>query len=448
MLLKLSKFFLYVSVFSVVVVMASSFFPFIGGKDYFFRFSIELALIFFVLWLAFQAKSGEARTRFGDIFRRPIFIAVSVFVLVFLLASIFAYDPHAAFWSNYERGEGGFQMIHYYAFFVLMVLLLETKDDWRKMFKASVVAAIPMILYGVLGNFGVPDFISVYAGIVPPTTAWGKLVVGRFAGSLGNPAYTAPYLFFSMFYVAFLWVDGKSKKIFTSIGYAALFLIFLLFFFLSQTRGALLGLSAAVFLFLVYLAFSRPAWRKRLVILLIVLGLCSVFLIRERQSEFVRDLPGGRIFDIAFSDQTVQTRLWTWGSAWKGFLEKPVLGWGPENFSTVFDRYFDPRHYVPGKNTETWFDRAHSIYFDYLAETGILGLLGYLAIFVIIYREFFRKNFGAKKHSVVSNALVFSLPFGYLIQGVAIFDVLPMYVNLFLFFAFCFYYFYSNESNA
>ena len=53
MFLKLSKFFLYASVFSVVVVMPSTFFPFIGGKYYFFRTAIELALISLMLWWAF-----------------------------------------------------------------------------------------------------------------------------------------------------------------------------------------------------------------------------------------------------------------------------------------------------------------------------------------------------------------------------------------------------------
>jgi O-antigen ligase len=161
----------------------------------------------------------------------------------------------------------------------------------------------------------------------------------------------------------------------------------------------------------------------------------------------VKNLPAGRIFDIAFSDQTVQTRLWTWGSAWKGFLERPLLGWGAENFGAVFDKYFDPRHFIPGQNTETWFDRAHSVYFDYLAETGILGFLSYLSIFGVIYWEFFRKKERAGDHSVLSKALIFSLPLGYLVQGAAIFEVLPMYINLFLFFAFCHYYFYSSHSD-
>ena len=40
---KIAKWYLYISVFCVVVVMDSIFFPFIGGKDWFFRFAVELS---------------------------------------------------------------------------------------------------------------------------------------------------------------------------------------------------------------------------------------------------------------------------------------------------------------------------------------------------------------------------------------------------------------------
>ncbi len=138
---------------------------------------------------------------------------------------------------------------------------------------------------------------------------------------------------------------------------------------------------------------------------------------------------------------------------------------GPENFTAVFDKYFNPNFYVLGQNTETWFDRAHSVFFDYLAETGALGLLAYLGIFIVFFTEFFRR----RKHAitgtvkppqishgetlagrrsgaaVIERGLVLALPIAYLIQGVAIFDVLPMYLNLFLFLAFAAWYF-SNKS--
>lgn len=465
MLLRVSKIFLYVALFAVIVVMTSTFFPFIGGKDYFFRFSVELALIFFILWLAFEAKNGEAWRRVKTVSAKPFFIAVSLFALVFLLASVFAYDPNAGFWSNYERGEGGFQMIHYYLFFALLALLMENENDWRWVFRLSLAAGALMILYGFVADMGWADnFISAYQGGpvpcapqsgVPPCSLFEtflkRLTVPRFQGSLGNPAYVAPYLLFSIFYAAYLWAGNKLRKNWKRIlCYGALIAFLSLFFFLSETRGAFIGLAAAILAFIFYLAIFNRAWRKWLIAAVVVLALATGLMIQYRHSDFVKKLPGGRNFDIAFSDQTVQTRFWTWGSAWKGFSERPALGWGPENFSAVFDKYFDPRHYIPGQDTETWFDRAHSLFFDYLSETGILGLLSFLGIFAAFYVVFFKKQKGggAGGPSSVQRALVFALPIGYLVQGLAIFDVLPIYINVFLFYAFSYWFFYGQEKQA
>lgn len=446
MLLKLAKLFLYVSLFSVIIVLPSTFFPFIGGKYYFFRVSVELALIFFLLGWAFQASPGEVKKRVQKISRQPLFIAVSAFALVYLLASLFAFDPQAAFWSNYERGEGGFQMVHYYIFFALLVTLFKEKKDWQWAFRLSLIAALLMIGYGVFANLEVGKFISPYRGTAPEG-AWAKLISTRFQGSLGNPAYVAPYLMFSMFFALYLWFEKAWKnKIVQGLIYGGLSAIFLFFFALSRTRGAFLGLAAAILVFLIYLILKSAKIRKWAAIALasftVLVGIAWYY----HQTPFIQSLPGSRIFEINLSNRDVQTRFWTWNSALKGFLERPVFGWGPENFSAVFDKHFDPRHYIPGnESAETWFDRAHSIIFDYLTETGILGFLSFFGIFGVFFWLFFKKTRidannrlinTNNNQSAVLNGLLLAAPVGYLVQGSFLFDVLPIYLPLFVLLAF------------
>ncbi len=508
----IAKWYLYIAVFAVVIVMDSIFFPFIGGKDYFFRFTVELSLIFFIFAWAFEMQEGELATHLRATFKKPLVIAVSAFVFVFLLACLFAYDVHAAFWSNYERGEGGFQMIHYYLFFLLLVLLLRAEGEWKNIFKFSLAAAGLTILYGIGGNFLASGFIGPYTGGGAPSGWWHTLIDGRFQGSLGNPAYVAPYLIFSMFYVGYLWLsrarEGKISRLMTG-GYAILLLILLFFFMISQTRGAFLGLVAGVYLLLLYLGYSEPRYRKFSLGLLAILFVAGGFVVHYVHQQFLSNpqspllaaIPGIRLFDLpvsgsvlliagvvgllaavliefarekkalwwvlialcvvvlggglyaksvgrvpSFADPTTSTRFWVWGEAWQGFLERPVLGWGPENFTAVFDKYFNPKFYVPGQGTETWFDRAHSVFFDYLAETGALGLLSYLSIFGVFAWEFFarRRHENMTTSAIVTRGLILAVPVAYLGQGVAIFDVLPMYLCLFLFLGFAAYYFYGR----
>ncbi|MDR3582366.1 MAG: O-antigen ligase family protein [Candidatus Pacebacteria bacterium] len=452
---RIAKWYLYVSVFSAVIVMNSIFFPFIGGKDYFFRFSVELALASVVLWWAFEAKKGELGHRVKALFKKPLVIATTVFVAIFQLACLFAYDANAAFWSNYERGEGGFQILHYYLFFLLLVFLFTEEKEWKNIFKFSLVATGFMILYGILGNYSVNGFIGPYAGGGAPTTGWWHtLVDGRFQGSLGNPAYVNAYLLFSMFYVGYLWTAAKIAGTLKKYGawlYGILLAALLFFFVIGQTRGAFLGLAAGAFAAVIYIIFaSKGKTRKWGAIALGILILLGVGIYEVRNTKFVQSFPEGRLLQISFSDSTAQSRFWVWHEAWQGFLQRPVLGWGPENFTAVYDQNFNTKFYVPGQSSETWFDRAHSIYFDYLCETGILGFLAYLAIFVTFFVTLFKKfhkdrrEQGAEAHHKtalnIQRSLLVAVPVAYLIQGVAIFDVLPMYISLFMLLAFEVYY--------
>jgi O-antigen ligase len=80
------------------------------------------------------------------------------------------------------------------------------------------------------------------------------------------------------------------------------------------------------------------------------------------------------------------------------------------------------------------------VYFDSLVETGIIGVLAYLGMFFMFYWEFF-KHVHKHDSSKLQKVLMVALPVAYLGQGIAIFDVFPMYLCLFTFLAFATYYF-------
>ena len=186
MLFKIAKFFLYVSVFAVVIVTTSTLFPFIVGKYTWFRAAVDLALIFFLGGLMFSPESNSYLARLKKLFRSPIVIAIThLFTVIFLLACFFGVRPSFSFWSNFERGEGGFQILTLYIFFILLATLFKEESDWRKVFWASLAAATLMIVYGVIagtiGSIGSWSFIGPKFG----TPSY------RFQGSLGNEAYVA-----------------------------------------------------------------------------------------------------------------------------------------------------------------------------------------------------------------------------------------------------------------
>ena len=382
--------------------------------------------------------------RIKELFRKPLVLAVSAFAFFFVLASFFAFDPGAAFWSNFERGEGGLQMLHLYVYFILLLALFRKVGDWRSLFFLALVGGILSGLYGVFAGFGTPGFIG------PLFHDAGY----RFQASIGNPAYVATYALFLIFFTFCLFFTSlKPWRSFSRLLSLSFILPFLLMFYFAATRGAFVGLIGMVLVFLVYVMLSRRALRRwffaaaLLVIVLVGLG------VQFRDAEFIQSLPGSRIFDLSLSAQTFQHRTIMWRIAWEGFKVRPLLGWGPENYIHVFDRHFDVSYFKPDQGFGSWFDRAHSVYFDYLVETGILGLLSFLAVFIFFYLEFFKKTGegitsklgGLSLSRVGFRGLLFAFPAAYLIQGIVLFDVFIIYLNIFIILAFASFLFYFSE---
>ncbi|MDP3947221.1 MAG: O-antigen ligase family protein [bacterium] len=460
-MLRFSYWCLAIALFGVAIVAPSTFFPFIGVKAYWFRLWVSAAAIAFLWWYGFTAPRKEANERFKRLFASPLVWAVTAFVGAFLISTFLARDPALAFWSNFERGEGGFAMLYLYALFLLLGLVIprtgstalppsgarrerawfgSAHHKWRGMMLVSVIAALMVVGYGVLAMLDNPENGTYFMG---PTSADIVAFSKHFAGSLGNSIYVGSYLLFVFFYLGILLEDkqrgqnaDRTRK-YAEMGlYFTLAALFFVFFVLSQGRGAMVGLVAGI---LAGLGFAVSAARGRTRYLL--LGILGALLVFGAALRYYKDSPAvasvpivSRFARISVSSDL--TRLYAWWTAWEAFKERPLFGWGPENFTEEFDRRFDTRHFMPGVDSTTWYDRAHSIIFDYLAELGAVGLAGFLSIFAAFYWQFFKFW---DRTRVLWGALWFAFPVAYLAQGVTIFDIFPIYIQLFLFLGYAAY---------
>jgi O-antigen ligase len=442
---KISRFFLYLIPLGVIIISKSTLFPFIVGKYVWFRTLSAFALIFFLLGLLFDAKASIYWERFKKIARHPLFISVGIFVLAFVVSGFFGIDPHFSFWSSFERGEGGLQMLHFFAFFALMISLFKDKKNWQKMFWIFILSAYLMILYGVGAGFGMEGFLGPQFD--------GSFQ--RFQGSIGNPAYVAIYLVFAIFFAGYL-LSSEFKKIkdwekvflFSSIA------VFLIFFFLAATRGAFLGLAAGVFVYLLHLGISKKEWRKQALSILFALLIIGSLGIYFRDTDFVESIPGSRIFDISISEKTFQHRAIMWGTALEGWKERPIFGWGSGNYLEIFQQKYDPDYFDPSTGSYgAWFDQSHSVVFDYLSQTGIVGFLSYLGMFIVLFWQISKAKLKEGVEKVKNNwspglkSLFLALPVAYLVQGLVLFDISTTYLSLFVFFAFAVYKFEDLNKN-
>ena len=334
---KISKFFLFLVPLAVMIVTPSTLFPFIVGKYVFFRTAVSLALIFFLLGYAKTRINADSNAdkrgfnisdnlrrnlRLSALWRQPLVIAVSVFVVIFLLACFFGVDPKMSFWSNFERGEGGLQILYFGIFFGLLAILFREEKDWKKIFWISILAAVLVIFYGLGAHLKYIDAemttrfengfeIRELTGRGGPWFQTFKNYIGgsfkephfRFAGSLGNPAYTATYLVFALFYAAYLLITriNTDKKLIYTEFLVGLLILFFVFFWLAATRGGFIGLLVGVVAAAGYFAYRHKSWRKWFLAGIVIMLLVISLLVYFKEAPFVKSLPGSRLFDISFS---------------------------------------------------------------------------------------------------------------------------------------------------
>jgi O-antigen ligase len=96
------------------------------------------------------------------------------------------------------------------------------------------------------------------------------------------------------------------------------------------------------------------------------------------------------------SDASNRERLNRWSCAWRMFLDKPYMGFGPGTYSFQYAPY---QHSYDRTTISTNLGNggnAHSEYLGPLSEQGVLGLIAFAALAVIIFMMAFRLYFKLK----------------------------------------------------
>lgn len=393
---------LFAILFIPLFVSDSLFFPFITGKNFAFRIIVEIGA---ALWLVLWLRESALRTK-----RSWLSIAIVAFLAVFCLADFFGVSPYRSFWSNYERMDGLVTLLHVITYFFLLISAFTTERLWNYFFHTSLGVALVASLYG----------FAQLAG-------WATINQGgvRLDATFGNATYLAVYMLFHIFITAYFFFKNYSIP-WTRYIYIILAFVYTIILYHTATRGVILGLLGGVALSLVITGLTRKGkarvWSFGAVG---ALALVVLVFIGLRDSSFVVNSPTlARFASISFTEITTQSRFIIWGQAWKGFKERPLLGWGHENFNIVFNKYYEPELW----RQETWFDRAHNFLFDTLVSAGLLGLLSYIAIFFSAFWMLWKKanNFNLAERSVLTGLLV-----AYLVQNLFVFDNLISYVMIF-----------------
>ncbi len=340
-----------------------------------------------------------------------IFISVSIFVLISLLATINSADFLNSFAGSFMRWDGFLTLFCIYLYFTLSLIFLDKKSFKLLNFNILLVS---ILLFSSL-------FLSF------------RLNFDRPYNFIGNPIFIGQFFLFSLFFIpSFI---KNIEKNYRNLLYFFLTIIFILSILISGTRGIFFGLFIS-FIILMFIwifnkeriNFGKINSKHIAIISLILISIFSILIFSTKNMPFWKDIPFiGRVVEIGEKDATTVARIvnnkisYSMASHPDNILDF-IIGIGPEQYYTKWYTHYDSSLY---RYDRAVFDRAHNMFFDILIMKGILGLISFFSIIYFTIKK-------SKVTSFESFSISFFILIAYLGQGLFAFDSYTTTIMFFL----------------
>lgn len=370
-------------IFHVFIVV----FPFLIYQGFIFNGtstrSLNLIILMEILAVSFGFLLFKDDTKVS-IPKSPITISLLILLISLFASSILGVDFATSFWSKVTRSTGLFYLIHLGLFYTFFVLLFKEESFLRRFIKIFLISAAVFSIGSVLSKDGF--------GLIFANREWSGF-------TFGNSTFAAMYLF-SAFVMSFYYVfslDKISRKwwyylipfLFVVNPYFLNFDLIIsdsakfesIFSLIGSAQASFGALVASSLMLLVTYIISRVkslniqkklVWASVVGVLIVLFAVVGSLL-----------TPGGAVQNL-YKERASAARPIVWELSKKAIAEKPIFGWGVDNFSVAYERYYDNAVMEKVNGFEAWFDRAHNIFIDQAVETGYLGVSIYILVFLTI----------------------------------------------------------------
>ncbi|GEM_PF-2283247 len=422
-------------VLAVFAVLPLLYFPnwaasYVTSKQYFLMGAVELLT---VLWVWLLLKDERYRlTKKNILWLSPL----GLFLVSLTVSALVGIDATTSFFSTVESGTGLLVLYHIFVFacIVTSFIRVQQKDFLKHILQANLFASVVL---------AIATFFTGPNGVF---TAQSPMLVGSSGGAMmGNSLLAGAYFIFSIFLTLYLITHESRtwKKALYTLGIVVIVFSPIYFnphlwlgipfeqlksssfFLIGQARvatGALIiGLLSSLFIWL-WLGSDKKTVRMigtiGIVLMIVVIGI-GIQQISSPTSAahtfFVKE-SGNRIID--------------WQASIQGIKAKPLLGWGPENFHAVYQQYFNPSVYSPGKGNEVWALHPHNNTFEVLVDGGVIGFLLYLLVLIFLFRGIWllwrRNKIDSKTYALLMGMLI-----AFILQQQMIYDSIVSYTMFF-----------------
>lgn len=342
------------------------------------------------------------------IFQRTILdIPLGLFVLSQILATIFSIHPYTSIFGYYTRFHGGLLSTFTYVILFYAFVSNVSKRQLPAFFVTMLAASIGVSLYAIPEHFGhSPSCLLINSGQSFDVSCWIQDVQNRIFGTFGQPNWLAAYAITMMLWAAGILGWSRQRQFFKVVSAAAIVLLFITLTY-TRSRSGIIGLGVGSLVFaggagwLLYNQLrdkSATLTRQLLFWLIGIAAVCGVFFVTsgdELVTSLARNVgieatvinpPVTEEGDLATAPVVNRLEVGITDSGdirkivWQGAIDiwrrYPVFGSGVETFA--YSYYQDrPLEHNLVSEWDFLYNKAHNEFLNFLATTGIVGLVAY-----------------------------------------------------------------------
>ena len=358
-----------------------------------------IAVLAGVVWLL------RSTLKPSEVFFQPLTLLLAAYCFVLFLSTLWAMDVGVA---DQRLAE----ILKSLAIYLLVGSLAVSWTAIRRAFAALTISAailglltIVQTVTGTQNEFG--GLAQLKVGNV-----YGDVDVARASGPVDDPNFYAQLLLIILPLAVFLAVSEHRRS--RKIAYGIAALLIAAGTLLTYSRGGIVALGLMVVVFIIAIRV-RPAYLfGGAAIALVVLLILPAGVVRRTLS--VREVMSSNTAGGP-DDSSIEERKLFLGVGWHMFNDHPILGVGAGNYATYFNRYA----LLVGSPAVQYHDRGdpafpHMLYLQIAAETGVAGLLLFLAAVAAAFIALRRVHRLFAERAGFTTALTLALA-GYLITA-------------------------------
>lgn len=304
-------------------------------------------------------------------------LAALLWLGLLVISSLFAADPHTAWWSEAGRMIGVVWLVMWFGSY-----LAARQFFWTEKERRTLAIISPLII-----------LVAIIGGVLLFSNEGGA----RAAGLFGNPVVYGTFLQLAFFWLILLWWQ-KEKLGLNNWWWRGVVLFTaaatLVVLWQTDARSAIAGCVGGILFGLVGYQWQKqqPLVRAASIIGAVLILIVVGMVVYEKQ---------GRASSI--------TARWNnWRVATHAIVAKPILGWGWDNYRLATEKLFDPQ-LATSAFYETRIDKPHNIFLEMAVSGGFLGLTAYILMWLVLWwkwRTNFKRGFWSAEVYWTYNALL------------------------------------------